>query len=151
GGGAANPPPTGAAPPTPGRVAGSPPYPEPQMAALETLLDGVMARWGLGPDGVIGHSDMAPGRKADPGPKFDWRRLASEGRALWPASVAQGDRADWGRFAAAAGRVGYVEPDGGWPAVLEAVRLRFRPMACGRSLAAEDLAVLEGLGGRGGG
>ena len=53
------------------------------MAALEALLDGIMARWAIPPAGVIAHSDMAPGRKADPGPKFDWRRLARGGRAVW--------------------------------------------------------------------
>lgn len=70
----------------PGPLADFPPFPGPQMLALEALLDGIMARWGIGPEAVIGHSDMAPGRKADPGPKFDWRRLALGGRAVWPDS-----------------------------------------------------------------
>ena len=39
---------------------GNEPFPEPQMAALERLLAQIMARWGIGPAGVIGHSDMAP-------------------------------------------------------------------------------------------
>ena len=47
------------------------PFPEPQMAALEGLLPAIMARWRIGPAGVIAHSDMAPGRKDDPGPRFD--------------------------------------------------------------------------------
>src|SRR6188472_1452321 len=59
----------------PGPLADFPPFPEPQMAALEALLDGVMARWRIPAAGVVAHSDIAPGRKADPGPKFDWRRL----------------------------------------------------------------------------
>ena len=67
-----------------GPLAGFPPFPEPQMAALEALLDGIMARWAIPPAGVIAHSDMAPERKSDPGPKFDWRRLARGGRAVWP-------------------------------------------------------------------
>jgi len=129
-----------------------PPFPEPQMAALEALLDGIRARWGIGPEGVIGHSDMAPGRKADPGPKFDWRRLALGGRALWPAPVpapvpAAAAAPDWRRFAAAATRAGYGVAEAGCDAVLDAVRLRFRPAARGAPLAAEDLAMLEGLGG----
>ena len=52
-----------------GPLAGLPPFPEPQMAALERLLDGILARWSIAPAGVIAHSDMAPGRKADPGPE----------------------------------------------------------------------------------
>ena len=55
------------------------PFPEAQMVALEELLGGVLARWGIPPEGVIGHSDSAPGRKIDPGPRFDWGRLALSG------------------------------------------------------------------------
>lgn len=54
---------------------GSEPFPEPQMAALEDLLAGIMERWSIAPEGVIGHQDCAPGRKIDPGPRFDWGRL----------------------------------------------------------------------------
>lgn len=59
---------------------GASPYAEPLMETLEALLPGIMQRWGIPPEGVIGHSDMAPGRKIDPGPHFDWARL--EGRGL---------------------------------------------------------------------
>ncbi|KKM93019.1 hypothetical protein LCGC14_1212640 [marine sediment metagenome] len=55
----------------------------PLMLALEDLLDGIMTRWAIPPKRVIGHSDCAPGRKIDPGPRFDWRRLALGGRAVW--------------------------------------------------------------------
>lgn len=65
----------------PGPLAGFPPYPEPQMAALEGVLSGVMQRWHITPENVVGHSDTAPGRKFDPGPKFDWGRLALTGLA----------------------------------------------------------------------
>ena len=44
----------------------------------------LMARHGIAPKGVIGHSDCAPGRKIDPGPRFDWRRLARRGLSVWP-------------------------------------------------------------------
>jgi N-acetylmuramoyl-L-alanine amidase len=63
---------------------GRSPFPERQMAALERLLPGIMARWEIAPAGVIAHSDMAPDRKADPGPRFDWRRLARAGLSVWP-------------------------------------------------------------------
>ncbi|MFC6759192.1 N-acetylmuramoyl-L-alanine amidase [Sulfitobacter porphyrae] len=58
------------------------PFSEPQMAALETLLKRLMARWDIPAAGVLGHSDIAPGRKSDPGPHFDWARLARQGLAL---------------------------------------------------------------------
>jgi N-acetylmuramoyl-L-alanine amidase len=123
-----------------GPLAGFPPFAEPQMAALEALLDGIMARWGIGPSGVIGHSDMAPGRKADPGPKLDWRRLALGGRAVWTDAAAAGP-GDWAAFGAAAQAAGYGT-DGEPGALLEAVRLRFRPGARG-GLEAADVAVLR--------
>ena len=102
---------------------GNEPFPEPQMAALERLLAQIMARWGIGPAGVIGHSDMAPGRKIDPGPRFDCARLALQGLAVWPASspVAEAPLAE------SLTRIGY--PDA--PERLAAFRLRFRPWATG--------------------
>jgi N-acetylmuramoyl-L-alanine amidase len=126
----------------PGPLAGFPPFPEPQMAALERLLAGILIRWAISPARVIAHSDMAPGRKIDPGPKFDWRRLARSGLAVWPEPAA-GAAPDGEASAAAAGRFGY--PAG--PDLLAAFRLRFRPHASG-SLAAEDVALAEGLAAR---
>ncbi len=113
------------------------PFPEPQMAALERLLGGIMERWGITPDGVIGHSDMAPERKSDPGPRFDWRRLARAGFSVWPEARAPGN------FRVDAAAFGY--PSVAEDALLRAFRLRFRPWATGalddtdRALAA-DLA-----------
>lgn len=60
---------------------GTHPFAEPQMATLEQLLPGIMSRWDIQPEGVIGHSDSAPGRKIDPGPRFDWLRLERQGLA----------------------------------------------------------------------
>jgi N-acetylmuramoyl-L-alanine amidase len=128
----------------PGPLAGFPPFAEPQMAALEALLDDVTARWAIPPAGVIGHSDMAPGRKADPGPKFDWRRLALGGRALWPvAGEAEGG---WDPFGEAAAAAGYPVPEEGRDMVLEAFRLRFRPWARGAGEPdGTDVAVARAL------
>ena len=51
------------------------PFPEPQMAALEALIRDIRTRWNVSPENIVGHEDVAPGRKIDPGPKFDWARL----------------------------------------------------------------------------
>ncbi|MFO1208673.1 MAG: N-acetylmuramoyl-L-alanine amidase [Amaricoccus sp.] len=125
-----------------GPLAAFPPFPEPQMAALEGLIDGIRGRWVIPAAGVIAHSDMAPGRKADPGPKFDWRRLANGGRAAWPepAEAAGG----WEAFRAAAEAAGYAAPGGDWEAVLGAFRLRFRPWAAG-GLDAWDVGTMRAL------
>jgi N-acetylmuramoyl-L-alanine amidase len=55
-----------------------------QMHRLEVVLACVMDRWRIAPHGVIGHSDMAPARKQDPGRFFDWQRLAQKGLSVWP-------------------------------------------------------------------
>jgi N-acetylmuramoyl-L-alanine amidase len=64
------------------------------MAALETLAAGIMGRHGIGPWRVLGHSDVAPARKQDPGELFDWKRLAAKGLAVYPdeTAVAPADR-----------------------------------------------------------
>ena len=118
---------------------GTSPFPEAQMRALESLLSEVLERWTIPPEGVIGHSDLAPGRKADPGPRFDWRRLALSGLSIWPEARVEAP------FADSAARFGYPVAEAGPDAVLRAFRLRFRPGAAGpedawdRALAA-DLA-----------
>jgi N-acetylmuramoyl-L-alanine amidase len=122
-----------------GPLAGFPPFPEPQMAALEALLDAAMARWDIPPAGVIAHSDMAPGRKADPGPKLDWRRLARAGRAVW--ATPRDEPGGWPAFEAAAAAFGYR---GAPEAVLAAFRLRFRPGAQG-PLAPADVGLMRAL------
>ncbi|MDN5787092.1 N-acetylmuramoyl-L-alanine amidase [Pseudorhodobacter sp.] len=106
---------------------GAEPFPEPQMRALETLLAGILARWNLPPEAVIGHSDMAPGRKTDPGARFDWRRLARTGLAVWPEPLGQTAPAE--SFAAFVQRFGY--PAAPTETLLAAFRLRFRPWAKG--------------------
>ena len=118
---------------------GDQPFPEPQMAAVEDLLRQIMRRWRIPASGVIAHSDLAPDRKSDPGPRFDWQRLALQGLAIWPDGAGQDLP-----LAASLDAIGY-------PAATEALRLaafrlRFRPWATGpedemdRRLAAALLA-----------
>jgi N-acetylmuramoyl-L-alanine amidase len=104
---------------------GARPFPEPQMAALETLLSGIAERWQIAPHRVIGHSDMAPLRKGDPGRRFDWRRLALQGLSVWPDT----QHSDIDGFISSLRAFGY--PDVAGDALLHAFRLRFRPWAAG--------------------
>ncbi|WP_239520663.1 N-acetylmuramoyl-L-alanine amidase [Pseudooceanicola aestuarii] len=116
------------------------PFPEPQMQVLEALLAEVLARWSIPPERVIGHSDMAPLRKVDPGPRFDWRRLARLGLSVWPdiAPVDPGDGADPSALTADLRRFGYRIPQGATEeAVLGAFRLRFNPAGRGGPTARE--------------
>ena len=68
----------------PGHEWGYRSFPEAQMAALEQLCRGVLSRHPIPADRVVGHSDIAPERKTDPGELFDWPRLARAGVGLWP-------------------------------------------------------------------
>ncbi len=68
----------------PGHELGYRPFPEAQMTALETLALSILDRHPIPPKNVVGHSDIAPARKMDPGELFDWRRLADRGIGSWP-------------------------------------------------------------------
>jgi N-acetylmuramoyl-L-alanine amidase len=66
---------------------GLPPYPVAQIEAVTALVRDILARRALPITAVVGHSDVAPGRKADPGEHFPWETLAQAGVALWPEGV----------------------------------------------------------------
>lgn len=63
------------------------PFPAAQIAALENLAHDVLARHPIPPRNVVGHSDVAPRRKQDPGELFPWRRLAEAGIGLWSVTA----------------------------------------------------------------
>ena len=75
-----------------GHPAGLPDFPEPQISALITLCKDIIARHGILPERVLGHSDVAPVRKVDPGERFPWQRLAEAGVGHWvePSPIASG-------------------------------------------------------------
>ena len=59
------------------------PYTKAQYARLVTVLDWLLSRYpALSDDRIVGHSEIAPGRKSDPGPAFDWARLLQALRVL---------------------------------------------------------------------
>ncbi len=64
------------------------PFAEAQMAALERLAQDIVRRHRIPAHRVLGHSDVAPDRKLDPGELFDWARLAAAGIGLWPRETA---------------------------------------------------------------
>jgi len=68
----------------PGHEFGYQPFPEEQMAALIDLASGILSRHPIPPHRVLGHSDVAPARKSDPGELFSWAQLADFGIGLWP-------------------------------------------------------------------
>ena len=75
----------------PGHEFGLRAFPEAQMVALENLSRRLVTRYSIPKDRVLGHSDVAPIRKADPGEMFDWKRLAAAGVGLWPEHMNTGE------------------------------------------------------------
>jgi len=74
----------------PGHQFGYRPFPEAQMESLAALCRDILSRHAIPPARVLGHSDVAPERKEDPGELFDWAGLARRGIGLWPAPGASG-------------------------------------------------------------
>jgi len=67
----------------PGHEFGYRPFPEAQIAAVIALADDIRTRWMIADGDIIGHSDVAPNRKIDPGELFPWKTLAEAGHGLW--------------------------------------------------------------------
>jgi N-acetylmuramoyl-L-alanine amidase len=105
----------------PGHEFGYRPFPETQIAAVIALLDDVRGRWTIPDARILGHSDVAPNRKIDPGEFFPWAGLAQAGHGLWvepdPAPgppLAEGDEGGPVLvFQAGLARLGYDVPRSG--------------------------------------
>jgi N-acetylmuramoyl-L-alanine amidase len=71
----------------PGHDNGYPDFPKRQIAAVTALCRSILTRYRIPAERVLGHSDVAPSRKHDPGEKFPWRTLQSSGIGLWVKPV----------------------------------------------------------------
>ena len=143
----------------PGHDFDYPDFTEAQMQAVEALCLDILSRHAIPPDRVLAHSDIAPGRKRDPGEKFDWARLARAGIGLWveplPPSgdlgLGVGDESEEvARLQRALAAYGYgVEPTGtfgrGLEQVVEAFQRHFRPAQIDGRADASTTATLERL------
>jgi N-acetylmuramoyl-L-alanine amidase len=125
----------------PGHEWGYRPFPEPQMAALEALAQDILTRHAIRPEFVLGHSDVAPQRKEDPGELFDWARLAQTGIGLWPdfATAPRDTPEDAGAAQRLLAAIGYEVPqtgalDDATRAVLTAFQRHFHPALCDGAL-----------------
>jgi N-acetylmuramoyl-L-alanine amidase len=67
----------------PGHEHGYRPFPEPQIETLIALMADIRSRWTIEDARILGHSDVAPMRKQDPGERFPWKTLAQAGHGLW--------------------------------------------------------------------
>lgn len=81
-----------------GHIGGLPPYPPAQIEAVIALCQDISARWKIPPARILAHSDLAPGRKIDPGEHFPWGQLAKAGIGHFvpPCAVVDGPRLERG-------------------------------------------------------
>jgi N-acetylmuramoyl-L-alanine amidase len=119
-------------------------YPPRQIGALSTLCHDIIARHpAIAPRNVVGHSDIAPQRKIDPGLRFPWQALAAAGIGLWPKA---GATPVAGEVQEALQRFGYPPPTEVAPAeIVKAFQRRFRPAQVDGEADRETRALLGGL------
>lgn len=119
----------------PGHEFGYIPFADPQIAALIDLSRGILARHpAIVPPRVVGHSDVAPNRKTDPGELFPWKALAEYGLGIWPSPHPYTGKIPRGMSESSSAadllaRIGYgVPPEIDWPleTVIAAFQRRFR-------------------------
>jgi N-acetylmuramoyl-L-alanine amidase len=127
----------------PGHEWGYRPFPAAQIEALIELGHSILARHPIPPRRVLGHSDVAPARKLDPGELFPWEMLAQNGIGFWPAQgMLKTD------FASALAAFGYGMPpevDISLECVITAFQRHFRPARVDGAADAECAAILAGL------
>jgi N-acetylmuramoyl-L-alanine amidase len=134
------------------------PFPQSQIDALIPLVRDIVTRHHIAPENVLGHSDIAPLRKQDPGPMFPWRQLAAAGLVAWPdanrvASIVpifqiqlpdvawyQKKLATWGYAIVQSGVL-----DEQTRTVLSAFQMKYRPANIDGQPDVETAALLEAL------
>jgi len=145
--------------PGPDGVAVWRPYDPRQLRSLVLLARDIAQRHGIAPENIVGHSDIAPQRKVDPGPLFPWKWLASQGIGRWydeAAAAAHLARLQqeplpgiaW--FQAQLQRLGYAAPQTGQADretsnVLAAFQMHYRPSRHDGQPDAETAAIMLAL------
>ncbi len=133
------------------------PYPEAQIREVLALVKDIAKRHAVKPNRIVGHSDIAPSRKVDPGPAFPWPRLAEAGLIPWPdaAQVAAELARQEGQplpevawFQQKLAAHGYATPqhgqlDSATRDVLRAFQMRYRPRLYDGQPDAETAALLQ--------
>jgi N-acetylmuramoyl-L-alanine amidase len=134
------------------------PFPPAQIEAVVALVKDIVKRHAIRPERIVGHSDVLPQNKEDPGPTFPWKRLADEGLIPWPdAARVAAERARFEQvlpdvqwFQDMLGRHGFAVPRHGTldeetRRVVSAFQMRFRPAKFDGTPDAETAAILEAL------
>ncbi len=126
------------------------PFPEAQMMALAELAKDILSRHKIVPWHILGHSDVAPNRKCDPGELFEWKWLASEGVGLWPKVIKDMSSGEALSIQEKLTKYGYVIESNGdidqqIRNVICAFQRHFRPTDISGTFDQECHAILESL------
>lgn len=134
-------------------------FPDVQIEAVIALSRDIIVRHTIAARNVLAHSDVAPGRKVDPGERFPWAKLAAEGVGLWPEETADmadaglqpgSDRERVSRLQAALQAFGYgLDVTGDYDertaSVVRSFQLHYRPQRCDAIADGHTCAVLAQL------
>jgi N-acetylmuramoyl-L-alanine amidase len=134
------------------------PFRPDQIDVLIPLVKDIVARHGIRPERIVGHSDVLPLSKQDPGPTFPWKRLADEGLIPWPdaarvaaqRAVYEGQLPDVAWFQRALATHGFDIPqtgtlDAATRTTLAAFQMKYRPARYDGEPDAETAAILQVL------
>jgi N-acetylmuramoyl-L-alanine amidase len=134
------------------------PFRQDQIDTLIPLVKDIVARHGIRPERIVGHSDVLPLHKQDPGPTFPWKRLADEGLIPWPdaarvaaqRAVYEAQLPDVAWFQRALATHGFDIPqtgtlDAATRAMLAAFQMKYRPARYDGEPDAETAALLQVL------
>ncbi len=133
------------------------PYPQKQIDDVIRLTREIVARHGIRSDRILGHADIAPGRKQDPGPEFPWKQFADAGLIPWPdaaqVQVKQaiyeiGPLPDVAWFQQRLAEIGYLTPqtnelDVATRDVISTFQMKYRPANIAGDMDAETAALLD--------
>jgi N-acetylmuramoyl-L-alanine amidase len=128
----------------PGHEFGYRDYPDAQMTALTDLCTEIMLRHAIPPERVLGHSDVAPARKEDPGELFDWTRLAAAGIGRLPKAMSTNDKMNDWEARASLTAIGY-DPGALLADILTAFQRHYRQTRIDGHLDAETTGLIRAL------
>lgn len=138
---------------------GLPPFPDAQIIALIGLCKMLLTRHGIGPLAVVGHSDIAPMRKRDPGEHFPWGGLAAAGVGVFPEGIEPDRRVLFGKdsrdrgvaiFQRGLADIGYAARVSGvmdeeTSSIVAALQRRYRPVQIDGVVDMETMDILRWL------
>jgi N-acetylmuramoyl-L-alanine amidase len=129
-----------------GHPAGNPPFPDRQISAVIALSKDIIARNDIPANRVLGHSDVAPGRKVDPGEHFPWAVLARHGVGFWPQTDLLKPQTDLSEVIGHLGNIGYdCRSESNIKAVLKSFQMHFRPMKVDGEIDRETACLVEAI------